>query len=368
MGGFVLNLSAQVPSAEKKNNAFVEDFYKSFSGKIGKEPIKMDLHFINGKQSGKYNTPDRSIPLEVVSSPDQQEAPWILAEKTEDSLKIHTWKFWIGKEKVKAVVLEGNDKDNTKIHLTEDYPPGVSPFVMHSYQRTIALLPDDLESPFYEIELVFPIPKNPLDTDGFLNQEIKRIMGLDKKLTFDKGVEELLKDLKQNYQQVIEEEYGEQSEVIVNDWQFSKIIKIDFNEKDYLILSENTQEYTGGAHDYQHKKYYAFDRQKQKPLHLENLTTIDTVELQNLLENQFRKDFDLRADEQLDEVLFENHLKSGENFRFDKQGIYFVYNPYEVGPYALQDFEIFISYCDLKGTLIPEFAERMNLSTEKAVN
>src|SRR5699024_1520481 len=147
-----------------------------------------------------------------------------------------------------------------------------------------------------------------------------------------------------------------------------QIVQVEFNEKGYLLLSDYTQEYTGGAHNYQHKKYYAFDRQNQKPLHLENLTTIDTVELQDLLENQFRKDFDLRAEEELDEVLFENELKPGENFRFDKQGIYFVYNPYEVGPYALQDFEVFIPYRALSGTLVPEFAERMNLSAENAMN
>jgi len=364
LGGFVLNLSAQVPNTEEKNNAFVEDFYKSFSGKIGEEPISIDLHFVNGKLSGKYNTRDRSIPLEVVSSPNKREKPWMLTEKTADSSKSNTWKFWISKEKVKAVVLAKSDGVKTIVHLTEDYPAGVSPFAMHDYRRKIALYPDDLESPLYKIELVFPTAKNPSETDHFLNQKIKEIIGLDEKLTFDEGVEELLKDLDWSYKGAIEE----QSEVMINDWQFSKIIKIDFNEKGYLLLSENTQEYTGGAHDYQHKNYYAFDLQNQKKLHRENITTIDTVELQNLLENQFRKDFELRADENLDEVLFENYLKPGENFRFDKQGIYFVYNSYEVGPYSLQSFEVFISYQDLKGTLVREFANRMNLSPKNAMN
>lgn len=366
--GFFINVSAQTHHKKVQGKSSVENFYKSFSGKIEGEVIRVDLHFIDDKLFAKYTTPIKSTALKVLSSPDKKDDPWILAEKVADTSRRNISKFWISKENIKGIVVVKTDGPSTKIKLTEDYPAGVSKFAIHSFKKEIALFPDDSESPRYHIELIFPNLKNTTKTEVFFNKEIKRILGLQEKLPVDTAVEAKLEDLEEDYREAMDQEFAEEKEYMINDWQFSKVVNIEFNEKAYVILSNKSQEYTGGAHDYEQKKYYAFDMNNQKSLHLENLTAIDTIELQTLIENQFRKDFDLGSDGNLDDILFENYLKPGENFRFDKQGIYFVYNPYEVGPYSLQDFEVFIPYGKLRGTLVEEFAKRMGLSPDTAVN
>jgi hypothetical protein len=45
--------------------------------------------------------------------------------------------------------------------------------------------------------------------------------------------------------------------------------------------------------------------------------------------------------------LFENKIDTTDNFYITQNGIGFVYMPYEIGPYAMGEIEIFIPFFEL---------------------
>ena len=49
------------------------------------------------------------------------------------------------------------------------------------------------------------------------------------------------------------------------------------------------------------------------------------------------------------------------SYAYDQQRIEFIYNPSEVRPYRLGTISVFIPYNQLRGTLLPEFSERLHL-------
>ena len=84
--------------------------------------------------------------------------------------------------------------------------------------------------------------------------------------------------------------------------------------------------------------------------------------LQSLLETQFRKDRNLKSNEPLTEGgLFENKIEPNDNFFLTSKGIGFNYMPYEIGPYALGEIDIFIPFSQLTSYLQPAIKK---LSTE----
>ena len=136
---------------------------------------------------------------------------------------------------------------------------------------------------------------------------------------------------------------------------------IAFQSTKILTLAFTNYAYTGGAHGNYGTSYTSVDLTSNKVLTLDNvITDAGKRQLRKLLEKNFRLQQNLKPTDSLsDGGLFENKIEPNKNFYITAKGIGFCYNPYEIGPYAMGEIDIFIPFTDLKNYLKDSFKKLM---------
>lgn len=134
-------------------------------------------------------------------------------------------------------------------------------------------------------------------------------------------------------------------------------LMIAFQSPKLLTLAFFSYSYAGGAHGNFGTSFSSLDMVKNKKLRLDDVITLaGKKQLPTLLEKYFRKTYGLKDSDSLsDGGLFENTIKPNSNFYVTAKGIGFNYEPYEIGPYALGEINIFIPFSELNGSLQPVF-------------
>ena len=121
-------------------------------------------------------------------------------------------------------------------------------------------------------------------------------------------------------------------------------------------MKQKFYSYTGGAHGMYGELYFNYDAKTAHEILLLSLFSPDELKKLNVLGEQiFRKQEKLKEDEDLKEAgyFFDNGFSLTPNFLIAKDGLYFYYAPYEIGPYALGAINLFIPYSKIK-ELLPE--------------
>lgn len=124
------------------------------------------------------------------------------------------------------------------------------------------------------------------------------------------------------------------------------------NDGKYLTLKLDGYSYMGGAHPSASSSVASFDVATAHKISLDELVTnLDTLKM--IAEKKFRE---VRAD------LFKPESEGGTGFEFDetfefkladntglvKDGIYFIYVPYEVGPWAIGSTEFVLPFSEIQ--------------------
>lgn len=104
-----------------------------------------------------------------------------------------------------------------------------------------------------------------------------------------------------------------------------------YNKNKLLSLSFETYDYAGGAHGVNTIQYYHFDMNTGRIFGLSDL--FEEEGQKKLLELVSAKCEIMKKDKN-SEVFEESEIESCNNFYFDDENFYFVYNPYEIGPYS----------------------------------
>ena len=73
------------------------------------------------------------------------------------------------------------------------------------------------------------------------------------------------------------------------------------------------------------------------------------------LANAVRRQFKMKPNEPLSNNLFDNSIKSSNNFCITSKGILFLYNPYEIAAYVYGEIELFIPFSEIKSVVNPRF-------------
>ena len=77
--------------------------------------------------------------------------------------------------------------------------------------------------------------------------------------------------------------------------------------------------------------------------------------LNKLIEQKIRQHFEIKPNQSLtDYGLFDNKVNFNDNFAITKDGLEFLYNQYEIAPYAMGVIEVKLSYKELDGILNKE--------------
>ena len=114
--------------------------------------------------------------------------------------------------------------------------------------------------------------------------------------------------------------------------------------------------YMGGAHNLETRNYYNFNLKTGKVIREEDIfTTNYTSELTKIIKQRIVEESDdINSLYELDESVFwTDSIKPNGNFYITDESINYVFNPYEIAPYAYGDTEVSLPFSYIKKLLKP---------------
>ncbi len=145
---------------------------------------------------------------------------------------------------------------------------------------------------------------------------------------------------------------------MIGGWSLGLTGRILYSDEDLFCLEYTDSSYTGGAHPLTAIDYTVFSLKTGAPIPIESLTLAGKQdELTRLAEPLFRKAREMKPGESLVDAGFtfeKDKFALNANYRIQKDGLGFFFNPYEVAPYALGTTDILIPWADLKGVIDPK--------------
>ena len=134
---------------------------------------------------------------------------------------------------------------------------------------------------------------------------------------------------------------------------------IYYKEHNLFSILTTTEEYTGGAHGLQTSEALTVDFSKQSLLTPELLFKEDSMgEIENLIFKELLKQNNASTGEDLEELGYFNfeEAKVTDNMLLTKEGIAFIYNPYEIAAYFVGTVRITLPYSELSPFLSEEYS------------
>ncbi len=131
--------------------------------------------------------------------------------------------------------------------------------------------------------------------------------------------------------------------------------------QNYIALLDSNETYfKGAAHGNGQQTFYLLDTETKNVIPLETLLVDKEAKgaLASLQYEALRKvfaEYDINVDEHFDDASWE--FFSTQNFTPTTDGLTFLYNQYEIGPYALGPIEITINSKDLEGIVKTAFLD-----------
>lgn len=207
-----------------------------------------------------------------------------------------------------------------------------------------------------KIEAVFPIiADNPKGSGAIINDSInyyiKKMIGefeMDKASIHSTPLPNLVARFFNEYKDFTEE---------FADFNLPWVVEIRgkllCNTAETVAVELGNYSFTGGAHPSYWVRLTNFDAKTGKVLYIEDFIN-DFEKLKILAKKQFRMAREMAEDELFEDkgFMFEESFSLPANMAMTTEGLYFFYNPYEVGPYVLGTTEFTIPFKVLEDILI----------------
>lgn len=134
-------------------------------------------------------------------------------------------------------------------------------------------------------------------------------------------------------------------------WSYNMNFDVLENNDNSLSILLNTDIYTGGAHPLNEISILTFDPETGKKVVISDILK-NKKDLKSLIVKEFRRKRNFSNSVDLtDEGFYSNEWPLPKNFALLKQGLYIVYNAYEIGPYVLGSTELLIPFDAIKPLL-----------------
>ena len=141
-------------------------------------------------------------------------------------------------------------------------------------------------------------------------------------------------------------------------WKQTNEVKVILNSPLILSLEFFDYNFMGGAHPNTEIAYENFDTQTGDKIYLQDLFVNNYEEVLNKIgEKKFREARSIPSNKNFDSIGFwfdNNKFVLTDNFALSKNNLVFLYNSYEVAPYAMGRTKIEIPYGELKDIIKPE--------------
>ena len=196
---------------------------------------------------------------------------------------------------------------------------------------------------------IYPVPLDDFSKEGV-------------KAHLEKYVEEQVEDYKLDLEQAkkLNFDVGSYS-VFSREYEYSD--SITYSEHGILSLISKTIEYSGGAHANQFASTLNYNLNDKALITVSSLFKEPNDEdLLDLLFNALMHSFEVETREELEyKGVFNYHaLEVTNNLYFDKDGITFYYNPYELATYSTGPIELHLSYDELAPYFTNEYKRLRN--------
>lgn len=219
---------------------------------------------------------------------------------------------------------------------------------------------DSLSVQYSSKFLVFPAIKDEklLDSIYFGNKGVK---------DFSKeGLQNFLQKEKNEYFASIKKDSKDLSALpFKQDWNSDFTMNLKSNDNEYIHIQYLSSSYEGGAHGNFNYAERVFDLKNNRKVELKDITTMPGKKIEAILMKNINKinsgTTDTDGEVKNSDMLLVEVIPASDNFYFDDKNLYFHYSPYEIAAYAAGDIVVPVSWEDLKGTLNPEFKERMKI-------
>jgi len=356
-------------STKTINTDLTENFYKRLEGTIAGKPVTMHLQKLNGEYNGTYYYDGSWLNLATDTLIGKDSL--VLTENSyyefynyQNAKQPHINLKWTGNG-FKGQWVNGDETKNYPVVLLEKYPEGSYAFSTGIYQDSVKAFTGKSKSPAAKISFEYLKPSKSDDSGQWLDKQLKSISGIrqspvDRSIGFKKIADTYLSDYKKEITDLQEKGpdrgFSEWMNYTNNSQQ-----SIVYNDNGFVVIDFLADEYTGGAHGNYGSTMYCLDVKNKKQMVLSDVVKIDSNALQTLLEKNLRKLYNIKAQDKISTVLFDDFLKANHNFYFNSNGLAFLYNPYEVASYAQGQIVVFIPFTELKPYLVPEFSSRMRL-------
>jgi hypothetical protein len=144
-------------------------------------------------------------------------------------------------------------------------------------------------------------------------------------------------------------------------WELDRTVTVDTILPEFITLHLTEYMYAGGAHPNSYDSYAHLHLKTNNRLSLTDfLVNGDTTKVWEIAGKQFRKNFKLSEKENLEEAGFfftDGIFSLSSNIFFNKNGIVFHYNNYEIRSYAEGPYDLEIPYAALDGLLKKELLQ-----------
>ncbi len=343
-------------------------FFKTLEGTIAGKPVVMNIVKAGNRVDANYYYTEQgqSIFLSRNWEKTAGDSIYLIEITNITSGKSPSLSLAIAEDDIRGTWTSGDEKNTYPINLkASSIQPSVNLIAVGAVDSA-QYLKFKKDTP--TLKTAVCIIATPDKNQGWLNEKVKSFLGAPKTNTADLSMQQMVNA---QVRQVVEGYEAEVDSSIVGvaddgphyflNREYEALGNVLFNQNGYLVLSMYSYAYTGGAHGNYGTRMYCFDVTAQKQLSLQDLLSIDSTTMQQLLEQHYRKQYAVPSSAPLNSRLFVKQLEPNNNFYFSPKGLGFSYSPYEIASYADGEIKVWVPFAELKPYLNEAFLKRMSL-------
>lgn len=345
------------------------EYYKRFEGSIAGQPVLLQMSSLNNSISGIYYYENIGTPFYFSAQTIAGDSLILLEHpitgKYSEKEKYSNMKLRMTDSTLSGIWQSADRIRSFPVFLTESYPEGSYRFSINSIEDSLKPYPNLINGPFAIAKITFIVPDANIEKEksNFLKGEIAALMGYDKISTSNsledvanKAISDYFFRFKKGLPSPADTSIDLRATSFKNE--YDQKIGVVFNRDNIVILSSYAYDFSGGAHPNSSTTFFCIDVENKKRLALSDVLISDSAKISPILERIYRKERRIPTSEKLNNTLFENYILPNENFYFNRMGIVFFYNQYEIAPYSYGTTEIFVPFADLMPYLKTGFKER----------
>lgn len=335
--------------AAQKPQTSIQTDYCHFKGTInGNLPIIMDLIQNENTYSGSYYYTKYNSPINLEGKVNNKGEIELFVMNDEGE-KIE---FITGRINKNTFIGNWKNKDKSKIlavSLTEDYSKSIS-FNIIALKDSTKLIKNKKQSPqaiFSEVLLeVNQVPQ------GSNLAKIKELVQKKQNLTSSKTAKQVVEKNKNDYfKEYLEanKEFDQEYAYMAN-WERQSNVNVLFNDNYFVTLAFSVYQYSGGAHGGYSENFLIIDTKNGKEVKLNDIfdkTSLSTLQ-KRILKKAYAYTNSENATSLEDAGYLVDKIDVTENISLNSRGITFVYQQYEIAPYAAGMPAFFFTWEEIK--------------------